>query len=59
MALEVKHKIEFAKHPNGRDYVITCACGFKAPAHNQKDALRIARIHIEGEARKNEHQSSQ
>ena len=50
----MKHKIDIVRHQNGRDYVVRCSCGMKLPARNQKDALRVAQIHIEGEAMKNE-----
>lgn len=48
----VKHKVEFAQHPNGRDIVVECSCGFNTPSHNGTDAMRVARVHIETEAAK-------
>ena len=62
------HSITFARHPNKRDIVVECSCGFSATAHNNgntrigEDALRLGRIHVEGErikeAEKNEGNST-
>jgi hypothetical protein len=48
----VKHKVEFARHPNGRDIVVECSCGLKITAHHRKDAMRVATQHIDAEAEK-------
>ena len=52
--MPVAHKIEFAKHPNGHDIRVRCACGLDLMTLSRKDAMNTAGAHIKTEAAKNE-----
>lgn len=48
----VYHNIQFKPHANGTDIIVVCSCKYEDKARSQTDAMKLARVHVEGERKK-------